>query len=81
MHEIARTAKSYRLNMPYGCISKYIFQGAPLIFVDLAEFFGVKIVIFFFMIALGYGDIVDIFFGGSTTELDYFGGYLGLFSG
>ena len=44
MHEIVRTAKSYRLNIPYGCISKYIFQGAPLIFVDLAEFFGVKIV-------------------------------------
>ena len=68
MHEIVRTAKSCRLNMPIGCISKYFFQGAPLIFVDLAEFFGVKIVNFNFhfrfsekWIVLGYGDIVDIF--------------------
>ena len=44
MHEIVRTAKLCRLNMPYGCISKYFFHGAALIFVDLAEFFGVKIV-------------------------------------
>ena len=89
MHEIVRTAKLCRLNMPYGCISKYFFHGAALIFVDLAEFFGVKIVNLIFFdnsfgvwIYCGY-----IFFfgggggGGGTTKLDYFGGYLWLFSG